>query len=798
MGNNKVEETKPVENEDGAEKGVHATYDTKEAKAADQLRSALLKKKARGKKGSQPIDASLDVPEPVTLNTIRKAEDDRRAEEHRLKQLEPLLNSLSKYESQPSGPLYSRDFEFNILRAYKDQIKSDPELTQRVFNLIPKMDDYNASQSLVYFLEAGLTCPEAQVGMVKNFVERNIDKHIHVSDVEKIEKLVGFQGDFTPEQRNRMFASRFTVDHGFWGKRSARAQWDNRSSGYTLQFSDSHVPMFFPADRQIIEEVFEKLKGEFPQLQRNPLTFGADVRNYVEQNILPDVLNGDERIVELMLNARNLEEIKKVAKMSPERLTLMNSTRAGQERMRLVVEYRRAVARIDQDEESALIDLRSKFQEGALTSEEKRTAESRMKADFDLRRVEIEEEFNVNLRKTFEERDENVRGMVEGGLLEINKKWSGELRPQVKAGQQDAVKDRAFTLAIEKQNQAFFAVKEGETPDEAHERILGEIKKRIEDRFVGLQASRDKGSLEKSEEQQGRIGLGRLFEGLFQGENKQYLQEILSDKEYVKSLLFQYGDKKRKGGLPVPIESFQMDEHQWRPDALKELIDLHEKNFPGETHAMVARVVDGINQEVEAELFQIRKRNKIETGWPSGDEDDLNFGFPNVETGRYDRWLNFSQKFEIHVPFDQLPGVTPEEIAKINPSHELNRPDEVFSEEYLPLFQKTFGVERTKRLLMEILMPELIEDKNRRKENEHTQYSGGGEYLYSPKRIFRFAKSVGIDLRGALAMVEEMEERARVAKEEGQFTRRDPSTLQSGMFEAYHGELRAFLKASGM
>src|SRR3989338_3022487 len=183
--------------------------------------------------------------------------------------------------------------------------------------------------------------------------------------------------------------------------------------------------MFFPADRQIIEEVFEKLKGEFPQLQRNPLTFGADVRNYVEQNILPDVLNGDERIVELMLNARNLEEIKKVAKMSPERLTLMNSTRAGHERMRLVVEYRRAVARIDQDEESALIDLRSKFQEGALTSEEKRTAESRMKADFDLRRVEIEEEFNVNLRKTFEERDENVRGMVEGGLLEINKKWSG-------------------------------------------------------------------------------------------------------------------------------------------------------------------------------------------------------------------------------------------------------------------------------------------------------------------------------------------------------------------------------------
>ena len=731
----------------------------------------------------------------------------READEHRFL-LNEVQEFLDRYNDRTIGDTGRWEA---VVKDYREEIAADPKTNEQVFEqILERMNGSEKRHALGFVLMLGLKCPEGLVSFVKSYVENDLEPNGHLSMIEFFENRLGFTGEFTKEQRNQLFA-----DEDIRGSSAVLLRWNTRAETYSIIVSEdgalasSEQFILLPPDRQTAEAVFEKIQnsptGIVPGASSRTERLSARVRTIVD-TIIPDVLNKDQYVLEKMLNVRSVKELEQLEGLSTQDLGQLTGAGAGRDRMWLLRNYRLQTARIDEDENEALALLRADFQAGNVPSRERRTREEGIQGRYALERKETEEAVNVALRHTFDERNERVRGMIGEGLLDVRLEGSA-LRLRPVEGRQDAVQDRAFELAIKKQNAKFFAAKEGEEPQETRTRILGDLKKRIEDRFVTLQRSREKDTLRKSEPQQGEIGLGRLFEGLFEGENGEYLRELLADKDYVKSLLFQYrtgdyGDPERgKSRVEhVPVSPRDVDGQYWRRPALAELVALHRKHFPEATDVPIATVMDQIHQEVEQELRAHRRRNDEAGGvYSRRDASDPNYGHENPETARFDRWKTATHLFGLRVPFDQLPGVTATDIERITAPIELMR-DSIDSADYVNLYERTFGKERLKQLFMEVMAPELILDEGRR--NEYTRFQGGPyseSNFWQPRRMFGMVKELGVaDLKGARAMAKEMARQMNARKEGGKYIRSSIDGLRSGVNEAYSEEIEALLDAAGV
>ena len=794
-----TDDEKSSQNESGKEKAKRpdagaSKQAQEEAQATGILRDALLAPKPRKGKKAPVEPAALPsleelsaTPEPKVINA-----EQERQEKNELKKFTDFFDRLEKRPDSRHG--FAVGDLFDRMKRHQTEISKDPDAQNRLFTFFLSADKSWREDMLLEGLRLGFKIPDTlkpKLATVINdlYSERNYTR------IEELEGLLDNTIPFTEYARNRLFSTEsdiFFKNEPHRGRGAVRVQvnFDPQTEMYVFK-NAWNDPLVLSPNRAVAERVFAEIKSE--ETNRT-FTDATDLLLFVENTILPRVLSTDEKTVADFLNARSAREISDLQHIPTTAIKEQPTVGA---RLVALREFRETIAQHDDAEKVELAKIQDRFQNGEIKAKDKALLEEGRRIHHDRSRERAEFNFTSRLQETFSRREQFVRDSLADGLLELKPTDdSRELKLGAAPGKQDALQDKAFDQAIEKQNKLFFKARPGEKPEAGRTRVLDDIKKKIKDRFIGLRKSQKKGDAEG-------VGLGRLFAGLFEGENNladygdsqpnsYFLESLLTDKAYIDSLLYVTAEE-GDFGSPMKVTSDQADENfgfkeVWdRTGALKELVQLYRKNLGDKKtdykvgYNLYTVLSDQIKEDVARDARNLKAGNLI------GPRE-------NFESRFFTAWINLAQQFGVDAALEEYKIGSAENIKKINPLHAIGFGGALgHGSEYLRLYENVLGSDAVKQMLMEAFVPELSEDKELQEAMINTEATHSE--LPLAKYLWGLAKAHGIaDLRGARGMMREMKERAGGPADVTVWVSGRLEKANEALHEVYRAEIDAILE----
>lgn len=358
-----------------------------------------------------------------------------------------------------------------------------------------------------------------------------------------------------------------------------------------------------------------------------------------------------------------------------------------------------------------------------------------------------------------------LRGLVDSS------DWEFMVRPV--PGKNEQLKDAAYQLAIEKQNNKLYLLSESDRKLRGEDRDKAVVKKRAE---VLADIKKEIKRAIKFGEGKVQWPFNTLFRGRFIGENelsgsrmersqnKEFLKDLFLDPDFISSIC-------ERGQNTV---------------VLRELVKMLKEAYPEEGDALAAATFD--------KFLTAREQADIEIGRSKGEAPED--GEYKLATTRFRVFGRRMQEFGIDVKFDQLTSVDVETIRKIEPVMILMDDDDELRRQYLELIKKHLGEQGVADMVKNVFFLSLIEDPQKKHALQST-----AEFYHNfdtTSSILRFFNQSGVlDLAQARALVAEIEkmvtERAENGARSGYDTERELKDVRLAINSVFAGEIDASL-----